>query len=121
MCMVRIFNQLGDEVGRFSNDRDENFYAQFGYSSCIYPPGSWGCTTSHYRGFYALLAIVQGNWTSLGVYATEDEAKEVWHELADTVQRYQGVAAPAVLPEYHVPRGKKPVDAYAVFKALDNR
>ncbi len=118
MCMVRIFNQLGYEVGRFTNDRDDAHYSQWGDYDGLYPPGSWRCSTSHYYGFSALIAQVEGVWTSLGVYATEEEAREVWNELANTVQSYKNVPAPATLPEYHVPRGKKPVDAYKVYRAF---
>ena len=121
MCMVRVFNQLGDKVGDVTNDRDDVFYSQWGYFGGTYPFGSWGCTTSHYRGFYALLIQVQGVWTSLGVFATADEARQVWQELYDFVEKHKNAPMPKQLPEYHTPRGKNSIDAYAVFKSLDNR
>ena len=121
MCQVKIFNQAGEEVGRFSNDVDENYYRQFGHNWSMYPPNHWGCSVSHCQGFYVLLAIQRGVYASLGVYATEDEAQAAWRELAETVKKYQGQPTPAELPEYHVPRGKNKVDPYLVYRALSNR
>lgn len=116
MCMVKIFNQVGYEVGRISNDDNPVWRSYFGYSGGYYPPGSWLLDISRHWDFVVLKAQINGIWEPLGIYATEDEAQEIRREISARVKSYKDAPTPAELPEYHVPRGKKPVDAFKVLK-----
>ena len=120
MSMVKLFNQAGYEVGRITNDDNPVWRSYYGYSGSYYLPGSWMLDITRHWDFVVLKAKINGIWEPLGVYATEDEAQAVRQEIADTVKRYQDAPTPAELPEYHVPRGKKAVDAFKVLKTFKN-